>query len=343
MSDVSKKTVPGTDLVYVSDSEPGIERVRAGRGFSYRLPDGARVERQAERARIEALGIPPAYEGVWICLKPNGHIQATGKDERARKQYRYHPDWSDYRARQKFDQQSDFAAALPRIRRRVRADLDSDPGELDHTLAALTYLLEHAPMRVGNREYAEENGTYGVTTLLRRHLKFDGRSIRLDYRAKGGKRVRRTMRHKRLHGILHSIADLPGKELFVWRNRDGEFVPVDSSRLNAYLADIAGLEGVTAKTFRTWAGTLTAFREAISMIDSGEVPTVKALSGAAADELQNTPTISRTSYIHPAVIDLAKDDDGARRALDKALKTPSTRTGLLADEQRLEAYLKTIG
>jgi len=333
------RSVSGTTLVYVSDSEPGITRVRAGRGFSYRLPDGARVERMAERERIEALGIPPAYEGVWICMRPDGHIQATGKDERERKQYRYHPEWSDYRSQRKFDQQRDFAAALPRIRRHVRAGLENDPGELDHTLAALAYLLEHAPMRVGNRAYAEENGTYGATTLQRRHLKIDDAAMRLDYRAKGGKRVRRTMRHKRLHRVLEGIADLPGKELFVWRNRDDEFVPVDSSRLNAYLTEISGVEGVTAKTFRTWAGTMSAFREAMAAVADDRTPTIKDLSEAAAAELHNTPTISRTSYIHPAVIDLAKDEDGPRRALEKAMAAPAKRDGLLADEVRLIRYL----
>lgn len=336
---MATQPVRGTALVYVSDSEPGITRVRAGRGFSYRLPDGARVERAAERKRIEALGIPPAYENVWICLRADGHIQATGKDERARKQYRYHPEWSAFRARRKFDQQADFAAALPRIRRRVRAGLEGDPGDLDHTLAALAFLLDHAPMRVGNRAYAEENGTYGATTLLRRHLKIGKDAVRLDYRAKGGKRVRRTMRHKRLHRVLESIADLPGKELFVWRNRDGDFVPVDSARLNAYLAEISGLEAVTAKTFRTWAGTVSAFREAVSTLAAGGTPTVKALSEATAAELHNTPAVSRASYIHPAVMALAQDDDRARRALDKALKTPDRRDGLLADEARLVRYL----
>jgi len=335
--------VAETGLVYVSDSEPGITRRRAGRGFSYLMPDGSRIERKTERARIDALGIPPAYDGVWICTRRNGHIQATGKDERERKQYRYHPDWSEWRARQKFDQQREFADALPRIRRRVRADLGGDPGELDYTLAALAFLLEYAPMRVGNREYALENGTFGATTLLNRHVELDGDTVRMDYRAKGGKRVRRTMHHKRLHRVLESIADLPGKELFVWRNRDGDFVPVDSSRLNTYLAEISGLETVTAKTFRTWAGTLTAFREAISTIEAGETPTVKALSEAAAEELQNTPVISRTSYIHPAVIDLAKDEDDTRRHLTRALEKPATRKGLLADEQRLTAFLDLTG
>ena len=331
--------VAGTGLVYVSDREPGITRRRAGRGFSYLMPDGSRIERKAERARIDALGIPPAYEGVWICTRANGHIQATGKDERQRKQYRYHPDWSEWRARRKFDRQRDFADRLPRIRRRIRADLEGDPGDLDHTLAAIAFLLEHAPMRVGNREYAEENGTYGATTLQRRHLKLDGEAIRLDYRAKGGKRVRRILRHQRLQRVLESIADLPGRDLFVWRNRDGEFVPVDSGRLNAYLAEISGLETVTAKTFRTWAGTLGAFREAMAATARGDTPTVKALSEAAAEELQNTPAISRDSYIHPAVIDLAKDDDAARRRLEKALASPSGRSGLLADERRLVRYL----
>lgn len=337
------ETVPGTDLIYVSDSEPGIRRVRAGRGFSYRLPDGARVERRAERERIESLGIPPAYENVWICLRPNGHIQATGQDERRRKQYRYHPDWRDYRAQRKFDQQRDFADSLPRLRRRVRADLGGDPGELNHTLAALAFLLDHTPIRVGNREYADENGTYGATTLLRRHLKLDGDAVRLDYRAKGGKRVRRTMRHKRLHRVLDSIADLPGKELFVWRNRDGDFVPVDSARLNAYLAEVSGVETATAKTFRTWAGTLAAFREAMARVDADEMPTVKALSEAAAGELHNTPAISRSSYIHPAVIALANGEDAPRRALEKARKTPVSRRDLMVDEGRLLRFLELAG
>ena len=337
---MNTETLHGTGLVYVTDTEPGITRRRAGRGFSYRMPDGSLIERRKERARIDALGIPPAYEDVWICIRTNGHIQATGKDDRARKQYRYHPDWSEWRARRKFDQQPEFGARLPRIRRRVKRDLEGSPGELDYTLAALTLLLENANMRVGNREYAEENGTFGATTLRRRHVAFDGDAIRLDYRAKGGKRVQRTLRHKRLHRIMERIADLPGRELFTWCNANDEFVPVDSARLNAYLADAAGMETVTAKTFRTWSGTLAAFRAAIRGVRAGDTPTVKALSEAAAAELLNTPTICRNSYIHPAVIDLAKGEGVTARHLDRALAEPVGRKDLLADEERLLRYLE---
>lgn len=329
-------------LIYVTDSQPGISRRRSGRGFSYRLPDGSTLKRKQERTRIETLGIPPAYENVWICMKANGHIQATGLDARGRKQYRYHPVWSDYRAKRKFDGLLDFADRLPRIRRHVKRDLEGKPGDLEYTLAALTMLLENAPMRVGSREYAKENNTYGATTLLRRHVRFKDDALCLDFRSKGGKRVRRSMRHKRLQKIMEGIADLPGRELFTWKTGDGDFAPVDSARFNAYLADISDSETITAKTFRTWAGTLAAFRNAISCHADDIRPSVKSLSEAAADELCNTATISRNSYIHPAVIDLAKDENDSIVQFEAALGKPKKRSGLLADEQRLAAFLEKV-
>lgn len=211
-------TLSQTGLVYVSDSEPGIRRQRAGRSFCYRLPDGALVRDAALKARISALGLPPAYENVWICIQDNGHLQATGYDARGRKQYRYHADWQALKSGDKFGQLIAFGRALPKIRRVMRRDLDGAPGTVDTMLAAITVLLDDAQLRVGNRTYAEENKTYGATTLLKRHVTLADGRIELRFTAKGGKRVRRTLKHPRLQRILEDSADLPGRQLFVWKD-----------------------------------------------------------------------------------------------------------------------------
>ena len=198
-------------LVYVSDTEPGIRRRRKGKGFSYQLPDGTKLTDESQRARIQALGLPPAYENVWICIYENGHLQATGYDARGRKQYRYHKDWQSFRSAGKFHQLIEFGRALPKIRRTVLHHLDTGADDINGVLAALTTLLDEAHLRVGNQAYVKENDTYGATTLLKRHLKIvDGR-IELKFRAKGGKRVQRSLKHPRLQKILEEIADLPGR------------------------------------------------------------------------------------------------------------------------------------
>jgi DNA topoisomerase-1 len=199
---MAPEDLKATGLVYVSDSEPGIRRQRAGRSFCYRLPDGSLVRDAALKARIAALGLPPAYENVWICLEENGHLQATGYDARGRKQYRYHPDWQALKSGDKFDQLIAFGRALPKLRRAVRRDLDGAPGTVDTMLAAITVLLDEAQLRVGNRAYAVENKTYGATTLLKRHVSLGDGRIELRFAAKGGKRVRRTLRHPRLQRLL---------------------------------------------------------------------------------------------------------------------------------------------
>ncbi|WP_421592832.1 DNA topoisomerase IB [Shinella sp. M27] len=329
-------TLSQTGLVYVSDSEPGIRRQRAGRSFCYRLPDGALVRDAALKARISALGLPPAYDNVWICIHDNGHLQATGYDARGRKQYRYHADWQALKSGDKFGQLIAFGRALPKIRRAVRRDLDGAPGAVDTMLAAITVLLDEAQLRVGNRTYAEENKTYGATTLLKRHVKLADGRIELRFTAKGGKRVQRTLKHPRLQRILEDSADLPGRQLFVWKDETNLVRPIDSGRLNGYLAEIAGI-AVSAKTFRTWAGSLAAFAMARQAIEAGGRPTIKGMANAASEALHNTPAIARSSYIHPDVIALAETPETLRIAMRRP---PLAIKGLRAEEERLLRFLE---
>ena len=295
--------VAATDLVYVSDNQPGISRRRCGRGFSYIAPDGTTIARGAERARLEALAVPPAYEDVWMCPLANGHLQATGRDARARKQYRYHPDWAEAQSQTKFDRLVEFGEVLPRIRRRVRRDLHEDVGERAFALASAVMLIDRTAIRVGNPDYTQENGSYGAITLRRKHIMLDENTIRMRYVAKGGKKVNRQLNDRHLARILEQISDLPGASLLKWMDADGKSQTLSSSSLNAYIAEAAGIDGVTAKTFRTWKGTLAAFEVAMP----GNA-TIKAMAEAAASELSNTATIARKSYIHPAVIDRAGAD-----------------------------------
>lgn len=327
------------ELIYVSDSEPGIRRVRRGRGFSYHLPDGRLLRDAEDLKRIKALGLPPAYTGVWICTLAEGHLQATGVDDRGRKQYRYHELWSAYRDRTKFDQLIDFGEVLPGLRRRILRDLKGEPFEERTVLAALCMLLDRAHLRVGSLAYAEENGTFGATTLLKRHLQLEGDRLDLQFTGKGGKRVRRRLRHPTLSRVLDRISDLPGRQLFVWRDDQDQLHPVDSGRLNAYLAGIAG-PGVSAKTFRTWAGSVAAFTVARKAMSQDRRPTIKEMCEAAAERLSNTAAICRASYVHPGIIQLAQPEppiDGAWFA--KALEV---RRNLQMDEEYLLRFLQKI-
>ncbi|MGR8928374.1 DNA topoisomerase IB (plasmid) [Rhizobium leguminosarum] len=329
---MNAEAITDLGLVYVSDTEPGIRRRRKGKGFSYVMPDGTTLADESQRARIGALGLPPAYENVWICLYENGHLQATGFDARGRKQYRYHKEWQSFRSAGKFHQLIEFGRALPRIRRTVLRHLDTGAEDVNGVLAALTTLLDEAHLRVGNQAYVRENGTYGATTLLKRHLRIVDGQIELKFRAKGGKRVQRSLKHPRLQKILEEIADLPGRQLFVWKDESGALKPIDSGRLNAYLAEISGIP-ISAKTFRTWAGSLAAFGAARETIVGGGRPTVKQMSEAAAEALHNTPAISRSSYIHPAIIALAGNDHSLIENGSEPLR------GLRAEENRLLDFL----
>ncbi|TKT59435.1 DNA topoisomerase IB [Rhizobiaceae bacterium LC148] len=334
--EIDAASLKSIGLTYVSDTEPGIRRLRRGRGFCYRLPDGELLTDPEERARIDALGLPPAYENVWICLDANGHLQATGYDSRGRKQYRYHPDWQNFRSEQKFDQLIQFAEALPRIRRRAERDLAQGLDKSDAVIAALVALMDVTHLRVGSRAYARENRTYGATTLLKRHMTVSDDAVLLRFTAKGGKRVRHTLRNRRLQRIFEEIADLPGRQLFSWPDENGVPHPVDSGRLNAYLAKAAGF-AVSAKTFRTWGGSLAAFRKAWDIVkEEGRRPKIKTLCKAAAEALHNTPAVCRSSYIHPSILALSEDISPLEKLLGEEISCPR---GLRVDERRLLAFL----
>ncbi|EBA11142.1 DNA topoisomerase IB [Roseobacter sp. CCS2] len=315
-------------LVYFPDTEPGIGRRRRGKGFSYVDPQGAIITDKAERQRLASLAVPPAYEAVWMCPTPLGHLQATGRDVKGRKQYLYHPDWTAQQAQAKYDALPDFGRALPRLRRHVQDDLNEEAGEREFALAAAVTLIDRTALRVGNPQYTDENGSYGALTLRNRHIQMTGNRINLQYRAKGGQRVRRRLSDAKLARVLGKINDLPGATLLSWIDDDGTAQMLNSEALNAYIADAAGTEDVTAKTFRTWAGSCAAYEVA-----SQGGATIKDIATAASTVLHNTPTIARNSYIHPAIIDLAGKD-----MIDVQ---PATLTGLRVSEQRLLGFLDT--
>jgi len=315
-------------LRYYPDTRPGISRQRRGRGFSYLNSDGTRICAAPERDRLRALAVPPAWEDVWISPFENGHLVATGQDVRTRKQYRYHADWTALQAAQKFSGLAEFAQALPAIRRRIRRDLSGEPGEEAFAIAAAAAMIDRLSLRIGNPEYTRQNGSYGALTLKGRHVRLKEGRLHISYTGKGGKRVRRQLSDSRLMKALEQIRDLPGAELLTWLDDDGAPRCVSSTCLNAYLSDAGGIEHLTAKTFRTWSGTVAAFSVALEM----PRPTIKAMADAAAERLHNTPAIARSSYIHPDVLDLANQDS--------TLPERSGTRDLTVAEQRLEAFLK---
>jgi len=317
-------------LIYVDDSMPGIRRRKSGKGFCFIGPDGVKLA-GTDRTRCMKLAVPPAYRDVWICAHPNGHLQFTGFDVRGRKQYRYHLDWADWRSEAKYGNLPAFGAALGQLRRKVDRDLKGEAGDLSFSLAAMVMLIDRAYLRAGNPAYTLENRTFGATTLLNRHLSLEGGTVRLKFRAKGGKAVNRTLRDKRLHRIMHQIGDLPGRHLFTWLDEEGEVHPVSSTHLNAYIAAATGVAGASAKTFRTWGGSLAAFSAARA--EAGKL-SVKTLAEAASDALSNTPTIARKSYIHPKVLALADMTPTDRLDLMEALSSEGDAM-LKADERRL--------
>ena len=315
-------------LVYTSDEEPGISRVRRGRGFQYFLPDRSHLKCRIELARIKALGVPPAYKDVWICPKANGHIQATGFDAATRKQYRYHDQWRVYRDRQKFESLAEFATTLPRIRRKVNALLKPEQGgdvtSKDVAIAALVRLIDRTAIRVGGSSRMSK----GATTLDIGNICYDEDMLRLRYRAKGGKRVSCSLRDARLQKILEQIDDLPGKRLFQYIGSDGEVHPLDSGDVNDWLKEASGMDSLSAKMFRTWHGSVAA----LDAIASEEKPTIKQACEAAAATLRNTPAICRKSYVHPAVFDLIEMEAGERLAMIES--DSADITGLRVGENR---------
>ncbi|HEX6433390.1 MAG TPA: DNA topoisomerase IB [Gemmatimonadales bacterium] len=293
-------------LRYVSDIQPGIRRKRSGKGFTYVGPDGKTVQDAKEVARIRSLAIPPAYTDVWICPSPNGHIQATGRDARGRKQYRYHPKWREVRDETKFGRMLAFSEALPKIRTRLDRDLSLPGLPREKVLATVVTLLECTCIRVGNDEYAKSNRSYGLTTLQDRHVKVSGSNVRFEFRGKSGKTHKVDLNDRRLARIVERCQDLPGEDLFQYVDDERVRQTIGSGDVNAYIREISGQE-FTAKDFRTWAGTLAAVA---ALEEVGTWATQRQAKSnilraidQVAEQLNNTRAVCRKYYVHPAVFE----------------------------------------
>jgi DNA topoisomerase-1 len=301
----AEEAAKAVGLRYVSDEEPGIRRRRAGRGFAYIGPDGAPVREAGVLSRIRALAIPPAYTDVWICTHANGHIQATGRDARGRKQYRYHPRWREFRDSNKYERMLEFARTLPAVRERVAADMGQRGLGREKVLATVVNLLETTLIRVGNSDYARQNKSYGLTTLRNRHVDVDGGELRFRFKGKSGKEWNLRVRDRRLARIVRSCQELPGQHLFQYADEAGEIRAVTSADVNDYLRQITGRD-ITAKDFRTWAGTVLAAMalKEFETFDSAAAAkkNLRAAIEKVATRLGNTPTICRKCYIHPEVM-----------------------------------------
>jgi DNA topoisomerase-1 len=320
-----EESAKAAHLRYVSDTRPGIQRKRSGKGFTYVAVDGKTLRDKETLGRIKSLVIPPAWTRVWICPFANGHLQATGRDARARKQSRYHPRWRAVRDETKYERMHLFAQALPAIRERVDHDLALPGLPRERVLATIVSLMESTLIRVGNTEYARENKSFGLTTMRNRHVEVDGSHITFSF--KGKSRVHHTidLQDRRLANIIHKCSDLPGYELFQYLDHEGTAHNVDSSDVNEYLQSITG-QYFTAKDFRTWAGSVMACDllrtfEPFSSATEAKRNIVEAIK-TVAQRLGNTPAVCRKCYVHPAVLDAyleGKAVSEAKRELDKEI------------------------
>jgi len=357
----ARRDARASGLRYVSVDDPGISRRRAGRGFTYRDARGRRITGRAALARIRALAIPPAWTDVWICARPDGHIQAAGRDARGRRQYRYHADFRSRREGVKFDRLLRFGRALPRIRRRVARDLAGRELTREKVLAAVVSLLERTRLRVGNEGYARENRSFGVSTLRERHVRVRGATLRFRFRGKGGRLEERTIVDRRLAAVIRRCQDLPGQVLFQYEADDGEARAVSSEDVNEYLREAAGSDEFSAKDFRTWTATLFAFRAVREEIagDSiggpanadgpaapggrrrGPAAAVLAALRRTADELGNTLTVTRASYVHPGVLEAAVEGEAGKVATRRQRSAPGVPDR--REELELLALLQASG
>jgi DNA topoisomerase-1 len=329
-------------LRYVRDGEPGITRRRAGKHFRYIGPDGQPVQDEAELERIRKIGLPPAYTSVWICPDPNGHIQATGRDARGRKQYRYHPRWREVRDATKYGRMITFGRALPAIRERVERDLARPGLPREKVLAAVVRLLETTLIRVGNDEYARANQSFGLTTMRDRHVEISGSTMRFRFKGKSGKHHSISITDPRLARIVRRCKEIPGYDLFQYIDDQGQRQDVRSEDINTYLREISG-ENFTAKDFRTWAGTvLAAF--ALHELEPGQTSAqtrkniVRAVE-QVAERLGNTPSICRKCYVHPEVLN-AYLDGSLIETLRQRARNADVVAGLDAQEQAVLRFLQ---
>lgn len=339
-------------LVYVDSRMPGFGRVKRGASFRYRDAGGCWLRDADEIDRIRRLAIPPAYQDVWICPLPNGHLQATGMDARGRKQYRYHAEWRTLKDESKFERLEAFGRALPAVRRRVARDLATGartPLKREVVLATLVRLLDTTFLRVGNEEYASSNGSYGLTTLRNKHVDIRGVSLKLRFRGKSGVMHEAKVDDARVAKVVRSCQQLPGQDLFQYLDEDGEARNVSSTDVNDYLRESAG-DNFTAKDFRTWHGTVQALeltRLACSAAGPGDGSArfnAKEILVAVARQLGNTPAVCKKAYVHPAVLslgaDLAASSDAIGDIWRRIGERAQSRGHLHAPEARLIAFLR---
>ncbi|BBR53550.1 MULTISPECIES: DNA topoisomerase IB [Pseudomonas] len=326
-------------LHYVDDSQPGLTRRRWRDRFHYFDTDGKRIRDAQTLARIAALAIPPAYTAVWICPDPQGHLQATGRDARGRKQYRYHAQWRELRDQHKYDRMLAFAQALPRLRRQLDSHLARPGLDREKVMALVVSLLDTTLIRIGNRQYLRENNSYGLTTLRNRHVQVQGSTVRFQFRGKRGVEHDVSLRDRRLARLIKRCLELPGQTLFQYLDEQGQRHAVGSSEVNQFLQQLTGAD-FTAKDYRTWAGSALALdllRPLAWQPESEARRQVAAIVRQVATRLGNTPAVCRRCYIHPAVLEHYQL--GRLATLPKA----RARQGLEAEEAALLRFLQLLG
>ncbi len=323
-------------LRYVSDGPPGIRRKKSGKGFTYTRADGARLSEPDVLRRIKSLAVPPAWMDVWICPFADGHIQATGRDAKGRKQYRYHIRFREIRDSTKYEHVVAFADMLPAIRERVRKDMARRGLPREKVLATVVHLLETTLIRVGNDDYAKQNSSYGLTTLKNRHVAIDGDEVRFRFTGKSGKQWSLRLKDRRVAKIIRACQELPGQELIQYVDDDGVCRDVTSTDVNAYLKEITGKD-ITAKDFRTWAGTVLAamaLRELESFDSAVQAKrNLRAAVEKVSARLGNTATICRKCYVHPEVLNCYLDGNLVLELKSKAENELRSALGALEPEE----------
>ncbi|MDB5711358.1 MAG: topoisomerase [Sphingomonas bacterium] len=322
-----------TRLSYCDDSKPGITRRKLKLGWAYYAPDGEPITDRDEIDRLNRIGLPPAYRDAWFCPRANGHIQAIGWDDKGRKQYRYHADFRAKRDGAKYDRCAEFGQALPRLRKQVELDLSKRGMTKERAVAAVVRLLDNGQIRVGNEAYARDNKSFGATTLRKRHARISGDTLKLQFKAKSGKLCTLRMTDRSLSRFVKKMLDLDDQHLFAWLDAEGEAHPVTSSDVNAYIRAATG-EDFTAKHFRTWAASVTAF-EALASAEHDL--SLTAMLEPVTERLGNTPAIARKSYVHPHLIALIKQGQSRFR---EALRLPRASNYLSRAERGLIAFLQ---